>query len=93
MTRTEEQIAVMQAFVAGKTIEHRYGRGDEWSELGCPTWNWAVYDYRVKPEPQVRYVNVYKVRGATTREEANRFSNPNRIACVRMEFTEGQFDD
>lgn len=52
------------------------------------------------PVKFVRYVNVYQVPHADeeytinrTRERADMRANNRRIACVRIEFTEGQFDD
>ena len=52
------QIAVMQAFKDGKTIEHKSRDGDKWFEVSTPSWNWWEYDYRVKEEPKyVPYEN------------------------------------
>jgi hypothetical protein len=55
----------------------------------------------VPPARHVGYVNVYQDGQAQgyklkrTREEADQIASPlvNRIACVRIEYTEGQFDD
>lgn len=48
---TEEMIAVMQAFVAGKDIEFELkGTTDSWRPATRPNWNWELFDYRVKPE-------------------------------------------
>lgn len=51
----------------------------------------------VPPAPVVRYFNFYS-DGAIgndqeSRKEADDNAGPDRIACVRVEFTEGQFDD
>ena len=27
--------------------------------VGEPVWNWALYDYRIKPEPREFWINVY----------------------------------
>lgn len=52
-------------------------------------------------QPVVRYFNAYR-RGDSitvarhnnsTREEADKHAGPNRIACIRVEFEEGRFDD
>ena len=102
----DAMIAVLQAHKDGKPIEKRrlyesvnlapwmpcQPFVDDW----CP--NFAVFEYRVKPEPQVAYVNFYHddiqtVRLARSREEANERSISGRIACVRVTFVEGQFDD
>jgi len=49
---TEEKIAVMQAFVDGKTIQamdHGYA---DWDDCPRPVWDWFMTDYRIKPEPE-----------------------------------------
>lgn len=48
----------------------------------------------IKPK-HVMWVNVYPCRhpGAPTRVLADRASGPDRIACVRVEYAEGQFDE
>lgn len=52
MKTTQEMIAVMQAFVDGKTIEANPVFADEWDTCFEPVWNWNDTDYRVKPEPK-----------------------------------------
>lgn len=47
----DQQIAVMQAFKEGKTIEYKNKAHDGWSVNSDPAWNFDDYDYRVKPEP------------------------------------------
>lgn len=45
------------------------------------------------PEKHVRWLNVYPTglgRLYLSREEADRFSSPNRIACIRIEYEEGE---
>lgn len=49
---TQEKIAVMQAFADGKEIEYR--SDGNWAKVNYPSWNWAKYIYRVKPEPKLR---------------------------------------
>ncbi len=57
-TTTQEKIAIMQAYVDGKTIQydnntgHMYG----WTDLKTPNWNWDLCDYRIKPEPRKIYM-------------------------------------
>lgn len=41
----------------------------------------------------VRHINIYPSSGYSSRAEADRTAMPNRIACVRVEWREGQFDD
>lgn len=57
MSTTQEKIAVMQAFIEGKTIQVYYNRGPDphWVDRDCgssPSWNWFDYDYRIKREPR-----------------------------------------
>lgn len=62
---TKKAIEVMQAFVDGKTIQHRVrdtsGRYYPWDQLRmiAPVWNWWATEYRVKPEPKEIWVNEY----------------------------------
>jgi len=51
--QTKEQIALMQAFVDGETIQtkriqdcDKYG----WRDIENPGWDWVTCKYRVKPE-------------------------------------------
>jgi hypothetical protein len=64
----QEQIAVMQAALEGKTIELRVrGAGhqpDLWSLVPIDNigkeryWNWFAYEFRVKPpDPRVVYIS------------------------------------
>lgn len=47
---TEEMIEVMQAYLAGKTIEFRDKLVPVWYLSSIPSWDWALYDYRVKED-------------------------------------------
>ena len=95
MKTLDEQIAVMQAARDGAEIECANLGDIEWqkkmSELN--SWNWLEVDYRVKPQPQVFYVNKYPHTGHRSREDAESSAQPDRIACIRIEYMEGQFDD
>lgn len=58
--QTIAAIAVMQAFVDGKTIQARpnswaYG-SNGWEDVSDPSWNIAAVEYRISPEPRVIYV-------------------------------------
>lgn len=46
MKPISEMIEVMQAFERGETIE--YFNYKRWHVLTSPSWNWEMYDYRVK---------------------------------------------
>ena len=77
--------------------------GDEeyhmyWMSNGNPKWNTEDKLVNVPPPKQVLYFNMYKdgTRGAyKTRDSADKASAylTGRIACVRVEFSEGQFDE
>lgn len=59
---TEEKIAVMQAFLEGKTIEIAAATGSSagtWDKITRPAWDWLSNQYRVKPEPKEFYAIVY----------------------------------
>ena len=96
----DEMIAVIKAHRDGKSIQSRSRNSTDDSWYLCertPTWNFGAYDYRVKPEKQVMYVNVYEGSDCfsyKSREESDRQAwEKKRIACVRIEYTPGQFDD
>lgn len=54
----DEMIAVLQAAKEGKTIQTKLKRTTiEYADTK-PTWNFDLFDYRVKPEPKIRpYAN------------------------------------
>lgn len=60
-------IEILQAWMAGKTIQTRDGTGGEWQD--CPTlysphWNFHTTVYRIKPRsPVVAYAVVAKDSG------------------------------
>lgn len=53
---TSKAVAVMQAFADGKEVEVAERRHDKkapnWRHTTTPIWDWADYDYRIKPEPR-----------------------------------------
>jgi hypothetical protein len=50
--QTIEAIRVMQAFVDGKEVEHRYN--GKWVKIYVPRWDWDETEYRIKPTPVLR---------------------------------------
>lgn len=47
-----------------------------------------------EPRKFVRYINMYDdYHGFETREQADIYDAASRIGCIRVELTEGQFDD
>ena len=50
---TNEMIEVMQAHARGEAIEVSDKGADDWSEIRHPLWDWANFEYRVKPAKKV----------------------------------------
>ena len=50
---TDEMIEVMQAYTQGEAIEVSDKGADDWSEIKHPLWDWANFEYRVKPAKKV----------------------------------------
>ena len=84
---------VLIAIAEGREVQCMCG--NEWidySELSgginplrTPEWQW-----RVKPQKQKMWVNVYQnIAGYPTKEAANECATPGRIACIEIEFEEG----
>ena len=85
MTDIDHMIAVMQAAKEGKAIQRRHrNRPDTdvyWEAVPKPFWEWATFDYRIKPtEPRRIWLNWYptkKCRSSVcydSREEAASFA-------------------
>lgn len=55
----DEMIAVIQAHKDGKEIEWTRKGSTVWKRIPYqPSWDFCAGDYRVKPEPMVRYIIV-----------------------------------
>lgn len=56
MTRenAKELLPIIQAFVEGKTIEFRESGCTLWTESVSPIFNFAIFEYRINPEPKYR---------------------------------------
>ena len=49
-TNTNEgKVSVMQAFLEGKRVQSKPHDMDKWTFIVTPVWNWADFDYRIKP--------------------------------------------
>ena len=48
----KRQAEVMIAFAEGKAIQSKIRRDKEinWLESPSPTWDWILFEYRIKPE-------------------------------------------
>lgn len=68
-----------------------------WFPTDNPSWDWVRFLFRVRPKPIIRYLNVYPGSFSSdkyeTRQDADRMAGKARIACVRIEFIPGQFDE
>lgn len=78
-------------------IEHWDTQGGKWEKWPIPVvpiWSDYLHYYRVKPEKKVMYVNVYPDSiSHTSRAIADSTGSRRRAACIRVEYTEGQFDE
>ena len=85
MNDIDHMIAVMQAAKEGKAIQSRYRPSQDidvcWRYAPEPGWDWATYDYRIKPaEPRRVWLNWYPDLGRLSydwhdsREEAATFA-------------------
>lgn len=53
----ESMIEVLQAYQAGKEIEFSRNDGKTWTEIGSPSWNFDIAQYRIAPKPKkVKYL-------------------------------------
>lgn len=53
-------LPILTAYAEGKEIQYKTVYGD-WCDAECPTWPCRA-EYRVKPDPIVRYINVFQHR-------------------------------
>lgn len=98
MSTIKEQIKVMQHFADGGKVEASDSViGSRWIDCPFPAWNWLNCTYRIKKEPQVRYVVSWSDNGAHSKAESF-FENkkeaestveilkrsPNRIRDVKL---------
>ena len=61
-TRAKELLPIIQAFAEGKEIQYKPVMCDKWNDCDEPEFNlsYANLNYRIKPEPEVFYVNKFK---------------------------------
>lgn len=52
--QAKDLLPIIQAFVEGKTIEFRERGCTLWTESVSPIFNFAIFEYRIKPEPKYR---------------------------------------
>jgi hypothetical protein len=58
----QEMMGVIQAYVDGKRIQKTTSGRNNWVDEPLSwsiSWDFSNYDYRIKPEPRIIYVNEY----------------------------------
>jgi hypothetical protein len=84
-------MAVMQAFLDGKTIQRRRNTADAWLTDISGVWDFVMYEYRVKPEPREFWVNWYTGGGKSvhlSREAAKDAEDPYQVLAERIHVRE-----
>ena len=93
MNDTDRMISVLQASKEGKTIQSRYRshESSDWIDVaGSNMWDWATFDYRVKPaEPRRVWVNTSGNRmgfayASREQADANADAGIYRVECVEF---------
>jgi len=51
----QDMIDILQAYKSGKKIQYKTRFGP-WKDIDVPAWNFTRYEYRIKPEPRVRWI-------------------------------------
>ena len=67
MKTTKEMIEVMKGYEDGKIVQYKtHDLDGSWLSLPHPSWDWAKYDYRIKPEKKTRPITAKELceRGA-----------------------------
>jgi len=86
MMTHDEIIAVVTAHRDGAEVEYQH-YGGQWRFVNTPLWEFAGCNYRAKPEPIVRWVNIYphsKSYGYETKQAADSSAGQSRIRCIKM---------
>lgn len=96
MMTVDQMIEVLTAYKAGKKIESRYkfkpGDDTNWYAFGGCDFDFRGYDYRVKPEPKVIWVNEYEsIYAAHGSKQVAKVCGPRalRVAVRYVECPEG----
>jgi hypothetical protein len=89
----DEMIAVLQAAKAGKKIQERSRTCQflpPWADSPTPSWNFPLFDYRVKSEPRTIWVNEYGQHLAThsSKESALEAAKTNQPYRTAVKFVE-----
>jgi hypothetical protein len=91
--QTKAMLPFLQAFAEGKDVQYQNFVGN-WVTLASIGESEQPDRYRIKPEPKRGYINLYHDQPSSkSRAEADKLASLGRIACVYIEFEEGQFDE
>jgi len=97
MNKPHKWAEVIKAWAEGREIQCRFiGGGWPWDTFvreGMPSFDHSELEWRVKPVTRVLWMNIYDddaIISHFTKEEADLECDDGRIACVRVEFTEGE---
>ena len=82
-----------EAYVVGEKIEMWIPDDNEWDRFDKLIFGQPFWRYRVAPKKIVRYVNIYPDGTHESRQAADRRASSCRLACVRIEYHEGQYDE
>ena len=72
MTDLKDKIKVMQHFRDGGEVEARHISGMMWGICRDPDWNFALFEYRIKPEKKKRLRTIKEIWGKTLTHEDGR---------------------
>jgi len=94
--QAKKLLPVIQAFAEGKKVQWRPSARSLWSTVNTPSFH-PDHEWRVEPEKIVKWVNIYgtidhPVPGNfyDSKEKADREAMSSRIACIRIEFEDGE---
>jgi hypothetical protein len=95
----KDYLPLIQALAEGKTIQLGLLQQNEvkWQEISNPDFTLDARNYRIKPEKKVGWINVSlfpdgKHSGYMhdSKEIADSYPTAYRIACIRIEYEEGE---
>jgi len=91
----EETKAAAEVMLSGGPWQVMSRAVPHWVDINCPSWDWSVCKYRQKPQKIVRYIVIpHSKYGFESKADAQSYhGNGYGIACIRVEFEPGQFDE
>jgi hypothetical protein len=84
MMTHDEMIAVIQHHKNGGKVEYMSRAENTWTLVsGEPLWNFAVHDYRIKPEPMVIFAEVSYITGKLLRTSTSLLLHENDNTTIK----------